>query len=511
MFPLFTETGGPTNTPTATAPEPDANDADGFAALLAATWFAGDTVSINATPAQPPATYEIKGATQAATAAPSLEAATALPPSGFDEIPAPAPPPPDADAIPAPAPPPVFDTASNDPAGNTPPPLTQTPPVTFNEDADEISRPAPPPVIDVNADGPGTTPPPVTYTPPPSDADAAAATRRARPRASGPSVEVENRAAVETKNVAANKVKKGSGVEIKNDSRVDVISSSRMELKNGSRVEIVNGSGVEAASGSSVEIRNGSGVGMRNGLSVEVEDAGAGRERSNRATRQALFELSHVQRVNGARPMPTISALRPLLFERASADAEGGASGVGAEKGAPAQNVFAGLEAAGRAQASAVSQSASERVAEAATTNENIDAAATHIIESAEALAPQKERAVRLRLRPEELGAVELVVARDSEGRVSARLTVETDAALQAMNEGLDSLRATLERAGVNVDRLDVYAGANSHRHQATGERRRDDGNEPRRLGASETAPGDGAVAVNRSRAARERLLSVRA
>lgn len=577
MFPLFTDANGAQPASQPTAAEPDANDADGFASLLAAMWGTNDAARFSvgaAAPAnasmnpetvsaEPPVstspTYSQAAISSNASAQPDAgrasvrmetaahslptiqprsvtttrpqpsAAASAPEPSDFDETPAPAPPPvfdagsngpvlaasrlslsqsrtttrpqsetatqpqslptiqppslptmnapepSDFDATLAPAPPPVFDVESGSAAGTAPPALASSaPPATFDERADdEIPAPTPQPELNLDVDEKGTTPPPITYTPPPSDADAYAGAHGARHRANGLRVGVEN----------------------------------------GSRMEFENRSGVEVVSGSGVEVENVSGVEMKNGTSVELIDAGVALDRSGRrSARQSLFEFADLQRstVAGARTMLTVSAIKPLLFERGSADAEVAASGdISRGVVASAQDLFAGKSNALNAGASVVSRSDSAGATDAVLSNENAEMAAAQIVESAERLAPQQERAVRLRLRPEELGAVEMLLTRDAEGRLSARLTVETDAALQVVNEGLGSLRESLERAGVAIDRLDVNAGADSHRHQATAEGDRREGvREPRRI-AVETSSEEGGLAV-KTRAVRERLLSVR-
>src|SRR5262249_25435066 len=68
----------------------------------------------------------------------------------------------------------------------------------------------------------------------------------------------------------------------------------------------------------------------------------------------------------------------------------------------------------------------------------------------------QQPRSVRLRLRPEELGQVEIQLTRDSSGKVSAQLSVERENTRAVLVQSLPQLRQTLERAGVTVERLQV-------------------------------------------------------
>jgi flagellar hook-length control protein FliK len=87
---------------------------------------------------------------------------------------------------------------------------------------------------------------------------------------------------------------------------------------------------------------------------------------------------------------------------------------------------------------------------------------ANQIAELAANTQPRQQRSVRLRLRPEELGQVDIQLSRDSAGKVSAQVVVERDAARTALSQSLPQLRETLERAGLQVDRLNVSSDSSS-------------------------------------------------
>jgi hypothetical protein len=98
-----------------------------------------------------------------------------------------------------------------------------------------------------------------------------------------------------------------------------------------------------------------------------------------------------------------------------------------------------------------------------------------HISEVADGINRREARALRINLRPEELGQVEIEVRRDGEGRLSAQLTVENDSAHHALSGGLNQLRAALDRAGLNFDSLNINYSAQLSSHQGgqSGEGRR--------------------------------------
>jgi flagellar hook-length control protein FliK len=87
---------------------------------------------------------------------------------------------------------------------------------------------------------------------------------------------------------------------------------------------------------------------------------------------------------------------------------------------------------------------------------------ANQLVDLAAATQPRQQRTVRLRLRPEELGQVDVQLSRDSAGKVSAQVVVERDSARSALTQSLPQLREALERAGLQVDRLTVSSDASS-------------------------------------------------
>jgi flagellar hook-length control protein FliK len=87
---------------------------------------------------------------------------------------------------------------------------------------------------------------------------------------------------------------------------------------------------------------------------------------------------------------------------------------------------------------------------------------ASQLVDLAGATQPRQQRSVRLRLRPEELGQIDIELSRDSAGKVSAQVTVERDSARTALTQSLPQLRETLERAGLQVDQLNVSSDASS-------------------------------------------------
>ena len=80
------------------------------------------------------------------------------------------------------------------------------------------------------------------------------------------------------------------------------------------------------------------------------------------------------------------------------------------------------------------------------------------IISQAEGLAGHEVRSVRLRLRPEELGQIDIQLSRDAAGRVSAHITAERESARAVLSRSVDQLRETLSRAGLTVDQLQISA-----------------------------------------------------
>ena len=92
---------------------------------------------------------------------------------------------------------------------------------------------------------------------------------------------------------------------------------------------------------------------------------------------------------------------------------------------------------------------------------------------ASEALTNREPRSIRIRLRPEELGEVQINISTDAQGHLNAHISAEHDATRRALAGGLDHLREALEQAGVNIDRLNVsvnqYANAGSGRQSDAG------------------------------------------
>src|SRR5262249_35362669 len=65
-------------------------------------------------------------------------------------------------------------------------------------------------------------------------------------------------------------------------------------------------------------------------------------------------------------------------------------------------------------------------------------------------------QSLQLRLKPQELGQIEIQLTRDAQGRVSAHLTADRESTHVALSQSLGQLRETLTQAGITVDRLQV-------------------------------------------------------
>ncbi len=85
------------------------------------------------------------------------------------------------------------------------------------------------------------------------------------------------------------------------------------------------------------------------------------------------------------------------------------------------------------------------------------------IIAASDYIAPGVLRNLRLKLRPAELGQVEIELTRDAAGRLDARLTVRHEETSRVLGDELGRLREALERAGLQVGRLDVSTYVSEH------------------------------------------------
>ncbi len=77
----------------------------------------------------------------------------------------------------------------------------------------------------------------------------------------------------------------------------------------------------------------------------------------------------------------------------------------------------------------------------------------------AEVIRLREPRSLRVRLRPEELGEIDINITSDHTGSLSVRLSAARDTTHSTLADGLGQLREALEQAGLNVARLDVGPG----------------------------------------------------
>jgi hypothetical protein len=125
-------------------------------------------------------------------------------------------------------------------------------------------------------------------------------------------------------------------------------------------------------------------------------------------------------------------------------------------------------------------------------------------------LAHREQRSIRIRLRPEELGEVEIKITTDDRGHLNAHISVEQDFTRRAIEDGLNHLRETMQQAGVNIGEINVSisqltsggAGAHTESHSQTAV--------GQQLSATHTSPSSDENAGG-GESNEERLLSVRA
>jgi flagellar hook-length control protein FliK len=84
------------------------------------------------------------------------------------------------------------------------------------------------------------------------------------------------------------------------------------------------------------------------------------------------------------------------------------------------------------------------------------------LVAGADAMPKHDAKVLHLDLAPKDLGNVEVRITRDAEGRMSAQIVANREAARDALAAGLPELRHTLERVGLTVERLDVSARADN-------------------------------------------------
>jgi len=133
----------------------------------------------------------------------------------------------------------------------------------------------------------------------------------------------------------------------------------------------------------------------------------------------------------------------------------------------------------------------------------------SEIMAQAETLSEGQMRSFRLRLKPPELGQIDIQVTRDAHGRISAHISAERETARGALFRSLDQLRETLSRAGLNVDKLQISADPG-----LLGNRGNDDARSNTREPSSMVAnltPATDTESGAQAPAVTERLLSLRA
>jgi flagellar hook-length control protein FliK len=115
-----------------------------------------------------------------------------------------------------------------------------------------------------------------------------------------------------------------------------------------------------------------------------------------------------------------------------------------------------------RLQSSAIGQASFAAIARESQSNGGANSiqsqTISQIIAQASVLPPRQTKSLRLRLRPEELGQIDIELSRDAGGRISAHISADRDSARGVLTRSLDELRETLSRAGLNVDKLQISA-----------------------------------------------------
>jgi len=81
------------------------------------------------------------------------------------------------------------------------------------------------------------------------------------------------------------------------------------------------------------------------------------------------------------------------------------------------------------------------------------------LLEMARQLAQRETRTLRLQLRPEKFGQINLQITRGGDGRLSAQLAADLHVTQHALAEGINQLRQSLEQSGLAIDRLEVSLG----------------------------------------------------
>jgi flagellar hook-length control protein FliK len=91
------------------------------------------------------------------------------------------------------------------------------------------------------------------------------------------------------------------------------------------------------------------------------------------------------------------------------------------------------------------------------------------LISASAGLAPNEPRTIRLKLRPETLGEVEIVLTHDASGQYHARMIAEREQTTHVLRGQLGQLREALEQAGLQVGQLDITTSTGSPEHHRQG------------------------------------------
>lgn len=123
------------------------------------------------------------------------------------------------------------------------------------------------------------------------------------------------------------------------------------------------------------------------------------------------------------------------------------------------------------------------------------------------AAKPEKANILKLRLRPAELGAVEVSLEKTDSGKLNAVLQTETDAAREILVERAEQLRDALQSSGWDVERLDISLGSSS----AAGNENRENQTRQFENVESDLPNGKSIEDVSESGSNQNRLVSLRA
>lgn len=220
-----------------------------------------------------------------------------------------------------------------------------------------------------------------------------------------------------------------------------------------------------------------------------------------------LSESGSVERVSaaGATPEGGDSA-RQSLGERSS-------DGGDAQNRQDTGNADAGIAAGG---AQTVAGARHGQAVEAKASGEEFRHVAAQLAAGAAEVAREVNvrggsRTVRLRLRPEELGAVEITIKSEGAGRVSAHLSAERETTSRSLSDGLANLHEALQKAGVELAGLHVAHGVAAGGASTQGGGQTDTGAAAQVARFEAATKAAGPKAAGPADEGAERLLSVRA